>query len=404
MYRLTVLPRLGQRRWTANGFFAGWFTDMSTTLRDIADEVGLSHVAVSNVLRSTGRVSDSARRRVLDAAARLGYRPHAAAANLSRGRHSNIGLLLSQTPKRSYLPHQLLIGIESELAARSLLLTVGRLPDDQLTREGFVPELLKTWCVDGLLVNYQEDIPDRMIGLIQLAGTPAVWINSKHHGACVYPDEFDAGWQAAGHLLALGHRRIAYVDFSHAADGFEGSHFSATDRQRGAEAAMADAGLSLRVIREPRVVDLAARPAIANALLRAADRPTAVIGYGNTTIIPVQMQAMLLGLRMPEDLALVCFDDAPVDRLGVSVTTLVSPLAELGSMAVKLLVELLGEMAGRRGVGSGRGSGNGGAVKSVLEQAALVACRTAKFELVPGVTTVGLAGEILVAERRRMNV
>ncbi len=312
---------------------------MSVTLRDIASEVGLSNQAVSFALRGQSGVAAKTRQRVLAAARQMGYRPNASARAIRSGRHASIGLLLSSELQRSNLPAQLLAGIESELSRHELMLTLGRIPDEQLTAEGFVPRLLRDWAADGLLINYQEGAPARMVELIESSHSPAVWINSKRHDACVYADDFAAARQATEHLLRLGHRRIAYVDYSHGAKGMDAVHYSARDRQAGHAAALCDAGLTPRILRAPTMIEGEARIQAVAQWLAAPDRPTAVLCYSATSATPVYFQARLMGLRIPEDLSLVSMDDTTTGLLGRLFTTWTVPQQAMGVEAVKMLCE-----------------------------------------------------------------
>ena len=118
-------------------------------------------------------------------------------------------------------------------------------------------------------------------------------------------------------------------------------HYSVADRREGYAAAMIDAGLSPRVI-QPGAGDAIPREqrvAFARGLLSGGDRPTAVVAYGDTTVVPLAMAAAHEGLRMPEDVSLMVFADEPVQELGLTCGTVVIPQAEVGRRAVRMLLE-----------------------------------------------------------------
>jgi len=134
---------------------------MATTLKVIAEAAGVSIPVVSQVLNSKGqRFRPETRRRVRQAAERLGYRPNNSARAMATGRLGCAALVLSTQGYRSTLPAELLRGIDEELARHNMHLTIARLPDEKLTREGYVPKILREWLSDGLLINYTSDIPD----------------------------------------------------------------------------------------------------------------------------------------------------------------------------------------------------------------------------------------------------
>jgi DNA-binding LacI/PurR family transcriptional regulator len=313
---------------------------MAVTIKDIAQHLGLSHQAVSFAMRGVPKVGPATRERVLAAARELGYRPNSVARSMRAKRFGSIGLLLSDDLRHSNLPPQLLRGIQETLEKQDVQLTVGRLPDEILTRSGYVPALLRHWSADGLLINYQEGIPQRMIELINEEHVPAMWINSRQASNCVYADDFAAAREATARLIALGHRRIAFVDYSHGdASLASGSHYSALDRQGGYEHAMTDAGLAPRVLRPPGLFyTTAERPVHARALLEASDRPTAIVCYSGSTLAPVALAALMLGLKIPQDLSLIDFGDAPMTAMGFIPTTMIVPQEALGRQAVQSLL------------------------------------------------------------------
>jgi LacI family transcriptional regulator len=313
------------------------------TIKDIAAEAGLSNQAVSYALRRDPRIPPATRDRVVAIAERLGYRPNASAQAFRNGRHGSVGLLLSATPARSYLPAHLLYGIENALTARSTRLIIGDLPDERLAQQGAAPSLLRNWSIDGLLINYQEDVPETMCSLIRRDHVPSVWINTRQEGGCVHADDLAAARAATDYLLQLGHRRIAYVDYSRGWDRLADAHYSARDRQAGYEAAMVAAGLAPRIIRERQMVPGRERAERAKVWLSQPDRPTAIIASGGTVAFPVCFQARLLGLNVPADLSLISVDDVPVDMMGQVFTTMVVPHRKIGEAAAEMLLRILNE-------------------------------------------------------------
>jgi len=216
-------------------------------------------------------------------------------------------------------------------------LMIAKLPDEKLTREGFVPKVLREWMADGLLINYNRTIPERMIELIEGHQISAVWINCKRDADCVYPDDFGGGPAATDHLLKLGHRDVAYMEFS--AGKPSQRHYSETDRRAGYEQAMRQAGLMPRVYARGPADRGRSKLDLAIGWLSQPQRPTAVVAYSYTGL--VQHAAVLAGLRPPRELSVVSFADRPTRSLGRRDTTVVVPAGAVGERAVEMLMAKL---------------------------------------------------------------
>jgi LacI family transcriptional regulator len=311
------------------------------SVAEIARQSNVSVPAVYQALNRSGRLNPKTRERILGVANRLGYRPNAAAKAISTGRFNCVSLLLSTIDRRSTLPDRMLVGINDALVESDIHLTLTLLPDEKLTSDGFVPKILREWMADGLLINYTDHIPSKMIGLIEQNTIPAVWMNSKQSANAVFPDDFDAGRRATEMLLKIGHKRIAYVDYSYGGDGSEPIHYSSTDRQAGYEMAMKSGGFAPRIIRPatPRSNQWE-RPALAKQFLDvpAKQRPTAVVTYSGTTAVPVAVAAVALGIDIPKQLSMVTFDNSLAGLTGVALTTMTVPNYELGRAAVEMLL------------------------------------------------------------------
>ena len=328
---------------------------ISVTIKEIAEATGLSWPTVSQVLSGKGqRYSAATREKVADAARALGYRPNRFARAVRSGRFGCAALLLSSESVRSTLPAGLLRGIHAALAERDMDLTLAVLPDEKLTSEGFVPSILREWMADGLLINYTDHIPRRMVELIGEHRLPSVWINCRLEADGVYPDDLAAGRLATRHLIDLGHREIAYVDFAWGHEDIGEAHYSVRDRQAGYEQAMREAKLTPRVAREARRVPGTERHGHLERLLRSPGRPTGLVQYA--TGPETWLVAERAGLRVPEDLSIVAFANEAETVCGVAVTTLRVPQRELGAAAVEMLTARIarpGEVLPSRAIGFG---------------------------------------------------
>jgi LacI family transcriptional regulator len=309
---------------------------MSATIRDIAERTGVTHRTVSNVLSGQGKgVRADARsraKRIREVAEELGYRPNSYARAMRKRRFGAVGLLASTSPTRSNFPTLLWQGIDEALTDRNLHLVMARLSDSTLTDPEYVPKLLRELACDGLLVNYTHAIPERMLSLIESHHLPAIWINVRRDHNCIYPDEADAGRQAAQHLIRASHRRIAYVS------SISRSHFSVEARAKGCQLAGADVGLRI-ACHFPSGSTLVAteRMEFWKSILAAPDRPTAVVCYGSLDAVTAMFAARDLDFRVPHDLSIVTFGGQPDTSAGIELTTMLLPEERIGVRAVELL-------------------------------------------------------------------
>lgn len=317
---------------------------MAVTLKRIAEHCGLSPQTVGYILNGKADLfRPETRDKVLAAARELGYRPNAAAKAMRSGRFGCAALVLSTQPGRSSLFPAFLAGVDDELAKTGMHLAHAPLADERLSDTGFVPKILSQVMADGLLINYNAEIPPALIEAIERHRIPAVWINSQQPHNCVFPDDLGAGRQATEHLLSLGHRRIAYVDYSYGS-ARPAAHYSSRDRQGGYEQAMHGAGLTPRVIRSPEGLSSGQRLPAILAWLKAADRPSAVVTYSPRDALPILHAATaILRLRVPQDLSLATIEDDVADQSGVALTTVIIPRYDLGSVAVQMLLERIAD-------------------------------------------------------------
>jgi LacI family transcriptional regulator len=310
------------------------------TVKEIAATAGYSVRTVCRVLNSdsAGPHRQKTREAVLAAARQLGYMPNAQAQAMRLGRTHAVALLLSSEEDRSHLPGGMFGGIAGALAEHDLSLVVTELRDRDPDGPTEAPRVLRQLMVDGLLVNYTHNIPKSLVSMIRSHRLPSVWINSRAEADCVYADDFNSAWRATEHLLSVGHRHVAYVDF-HNDFTRPVLHYSVTDRQRGYEQAMLNAGLDPVVVREEGPLEAPDRAAAARQWLLARGEVTAAVTYSPWTLMPLWLAATTqLGLSVPRDLSLITFSDNVILEMGVGATTMLLPEPELGHAAVEMLL------------------------------------------------------------------
>jgi LacI family transcriptional regulator len=307
------------------------------TAAQIGTACGLSQSAVSKILghRANG-FSPETIERVRAVALQLGYRPNTAARAMRGGRFGSIGLLTQERPAWIRMPDEVTWVVGEAVRSHRLQLTLGRVSDETLADDKRLGRLLDEWSVDGLIVGYTDQIPRRMFDLVRRYGVPTVWLNAKLEADCVHPDDRAAAVHLTEHLIRLGHRRIAYATHFGWRDG---DHYSRADRYAGYADTMTAAGLQPWLLRTPPNTPEGDRARVAREQLTGADAPTAVMTYQNDTAVLWWLVARSMGLSVPGDLSLVSFH--LVNRLGVGVplTMMCYPAAEVGRAAVEAVLQ-----------------------------------------------------------------
>jgi LacI family transcriptional regulator len=310
-------------------------THPAATQQDIAAALGIAQRTVSRAFSAPATVAAALRARILATAAALGYRPHSGARTMRTGRCDQVLLVQGPRATTSNLPAGTLSGLLDGLTAQGVLLGIVRFADEQLNRDGFLPSAIRDLRSDGLLINYTSDIPARLRAHIARHRIPAVWLNSRQRADCVHPDDVAAGRLLTEHLLALGHRRIAWLDLylGHTRH----CHYSRHDRRAGYQAAMAGAGLPVRECIPVHEVPPAGLADASAGLLAGAERATAVACYSTREAAAVMRAATGLGVRMPEELSVAAVDEEQ-SFLGLPMTTAVLDSPALGRAAAARLL------------------------------------------------------------------
>ncbi len=303
-----------------------------TTIARVAAEARVGVGTVSRVLNGSPSVSAGTRKRVLDAITTLDYQPSATARALSTGRTNAIGVVAPFFTQPSVIER--LRGVSHTLAEAGFQLVLHDIerPDQ---RSVLFRSLATRGRIDGLLAISLAP-SEREARRLQRAGVPIVLLDREHATLpCISIDDLAGGRMATEHLLALGHRRIAFIGDEEAnLFGFD----SSARRREGFEVAMAAADATLVtewVKRRPHGRD-AARQAAAE-LLERDPRPTAVFASSDMQALGVLEAAQAAGVSVPGELSVIGFDDVEAATY-TGLTTVAQPLEQIGSLGAELLL------------------------------------------------------------------
>jgi DNA-binding LacI/PurR family transcriptional regulator len=305
-------------------------------LLDVARAAGVSKSTASRILNDSHHISvrPHTRERVLESARRLDYRPHAAARGLRRAETGSIGLVIPNLATPIYA--RIVRGAFRRALERDFVVL---LAEDVLARETneVFTRLVRAGRIDGLIVASARPGHPLFRSLRRLA-IPHVFANRavRGSGRSVVMDDERASAAAVEHLVALGHERIGHVGGPRTLD-------PARRRAAGFRKHASQLGVVEAPVEEGDFTESGGAQA-ARRLLEANTGLTALYVSTLGQAVGALHSAAQLGLRVPEDLSLVTYDDMPLaDYLRPPLTTIRMPLAELGAAAVDALVaQLLG--------------------------------------------------------------
>lgn len=309
---------------------------MAATIRDVAREAGVSVATVSRVLNDSGPVRDSTRERVEEAVTSLQYTPHGAARSLSTRRSTNLGVILPDLYGEFF--SQVIRGMDraTRRAGYHLLLSSSHADRDE------VSAALRAMRarVDGLVVM-SPDLPPEELERVVPPGSPVVLVNSPHAAArfnSLNVDNRGGVRRVVRHLAGLGHERIALI-------GGDPSNHDAWERRQGYRDGLEECGLEWRAAWElSSDFTKSGGHAAARRLVRTKVRPTSVFAANDSMAVGALSAFQEAGLRVPEDVAVVGFDDVPIARyVTPPLSTVHVNLMEMGERAVELLLDAVRE-------------------------------------------------------------
>jgi LacI family transcriptional regulator len=307
----------------------------AATIRDVARHAEVSVASVSRVLSGTGPVTDYTRQKVEAAVAELAYVPHSGARSLSTSRTQVIGVILPDLFGEFF--SELIRGMDLAARAGGYHLIVSSSHGDADEASAAIRSMRGR--VDGLAVLSPHVDAARLAD--SLAGAlPVLLMNGAAEGTgrpSIVVDNHGGAVAAVRHLVEGGRRRIACIAGPQA-------NSEAAARRAGYLQAMADAGLEPLVAEGDFTQD--AGHAACLDLIGRAPRPDAVFAANDMMAVGALLALQETGLRCPEDVAVVGFDDVPIAALmRPSLTTLKIDIAEIGRRALERLIGMIARPA-----------------------------------------------------------
>ena len=305
----------------------------SVSVKDVATLAGVSVGTVSNVVNSSAVVSEATRQRVEDAIAKLGWVRNESARQLRAGRSRSIGMVVMEIANPFFT--DIVGGAEDYVHERGYTVQLGN-SDQHVSRESAHLELFEEHRVRGVLVAPIREVGDH-VARLQRHGIPVVVVDRAVNQAdccSVAVDDVEGGRLAVAHLVDLGHQRIAFV-------GGPSTLQQVRDRSLGAQLAASQLGGEDRLltISTPRLdTEFGVQVADQLAMMSAAERPTAVFAANDLLAIGLLQGFVTGGLRVPEDIALIGYDDIIfAAAAAVPLSSIRQPRRLLGRRAAELL-------------------------------------------------------------------
>jgi LacI family transcriptional regulator len=316
------------------------------TIYDIAKQVGLSPATVSRALSNHPAVNKNTRKKVFNRAREMGYRSNTFASNLRRQRTNTIGVIVPHL--NSYFVSSALAGMEKVANEAGYTLLISQSLEASAKEIANAQSLFNS-RVDGLLVSLAHDTPniDHFEPYLK-KGIPLIFFDR------VFPDErctsividnFKAGYESTTHLLQQGCRRIVHLTANLNRNVY-------LDRFRGYQLALLENNLPYE---EQNLISInlseeEARQQAARQVLGMDPLPDAVFAANDTAAATCIRAFQAAGLRVPEDIAVVGFNDEPIARfIEPNLTTIHYPGYEMGEIAA---INLINHLNGTQNIAS----------------------------------------------------
>lgn len=303
-------------------------------ISDVAEMLGVSKSTVSRVINGNAGVGPELRKKVMDFVEEIGYQPNTIAQSLSKGHMNIVALILGDIRNPFYA--ELTFRIQQILNDNGyMVMTLNS--EYNIERELEFLKVTEQFNFVGLiLITAQEEKIEEKLNTMHI---PKVLVNRilpSYTGDSVLIDNFQAGYQAVMHLIELGHKHIGFI---------KGPGVSSASSQRfaGYKQAIFNYGLPFdeRFVMESDLKMDTGRM-LAGEFLKMDKRPTAMVVVNDMTAIGLMDGCRSAGVRIPEDLSIVSFDNVPMAAMyGIELTTIDQHVDEMGEKAALLMLKQL---------------------------------------------------------------
>jgi len=306
---------------------------MGSTIFDVAKRAGVSIGTVSRVLNNRDRVSQETRERVLQAIRELDYHPNSLAQRLASQQTDTIGLVMPSVNDPFF--YEIVRGVEEVVTAAGFGLMIVCQP--RQTSESHYGRMFQQRTVDAMILVAIDVYPDEIRTFIN-NGVLVAFIQQhpRKNVPAVTADNYGGMVELTEHLIGHGYRRFAYIT---------GTDHTPDNRERlsAIRNTLSAHGLSLppEAIAEGNYLRGSGYPAMLR-LLDLPERPEVVIAGNDQMAADAILAAQERGLTIPDDLAVVGFDDVPLaSYIQPTLTTVHQPVHEMGVHAARLVLDLL---------------------------------------------------------------
>lgn len=327
------MSKRGRRRSVATGPDG---SGRRLTMREIARETGVSIATVSRVINQPEMVTEKTRLAVEQVIKRNHYVSHGMAMSLASNRSSTLGLVIPTITNSIYASSTQAIQQVAQRAGYTVLLGVSEFSPDE--EEMLIRRLIER-RVEGMILTGGER-PDDLYALLERNGVPYI-VTWKLMGSgvrpCVSFDNYEAGLMAMKHLINLGHRRIGLVC------GRSSVNDRARERRRAYEDALSELGIPIdpALVFERDFEFIEGRAAM-HRMLEDQEPPTAVFCANDIQAIGAMTECQEAGIRVPQDMSIIGFDDLPVaQHTHPQLTTIRVPAKRMGHLAATKLIDWL---------------------------------------------------------------
>lgn len=308
----------------------------AVTIRDVAQLAGVSPATVSKVLNDAPHVSAMTKARVLSAVHKLNFRPNTIARSLKKSQTLTIALITDDL--EGVFSMSMMRGVEEVASALGFSVFLCNSYGD-MARERAHLELLLAKQVEGVILLSGYRVHQRSAPALALGPIPVVYLyqySQDISAACVIPDDVGGGRLATQHLIEVGRKRIGFIN---GPARYEATH----KRLAGYQEALAAAGLSF----DPALVRVGtwhenSGYQLAHELMSLPQPPDAIFCASDSLAVGALDALHQLGTRIPDDIALIGFDNRAFSQYQrPPLTTVALPLVEMGRLAGKLLLSAI---------------------------------------------------------------